>query len=242
MSAVVPSHELLSAIHPLLKFRSTPTLSEVRARALDALSLQFVISSRNAQEPVLDFGCGEGLATAAALARGAHVCALDPDEVAIRQLLARIPSQHHRRLRARVGSLLGSSFKELHFDAVLAGLVLQELDGGEVEEVFQKFLRWLHPCGRLFLSALTPMGSYWQPVRKEFTRRASSGVRWPGYIENVFSVMPDQNQAISVHLFDEATLRRELESAGFEIERMYCYPLPWDAAQISCAVVARCAS
>jgi SAM-dependent methyltransferase len=216
-------------------------LPDRRLRALDALSLQFVISSRTAKGPVLDFGCGEGVATAAALARGAHVYALDPDEVAIARLLTRVPSEHHRRLRARVASLRGTDFGDVHFEAVLAALVLQELDGPEVQAVLKRLFRWLQPQGRLFLSALTPLGSFWRPFRDEYAVRVSQRVRWPGHIEDVSCFIGEQGKLTSIHLFDESTLSRELEAAGFAIEAMHSYLLPWDETQVCCAVSASCA-
>jgi len=130
--------------------RRIPTL------ALDELSLRFVIASRNARQPVLDFGCADGLATAAALARGAHVVALDPDEAAVRHLLARVPSQHHRRLRAHVGDLLRAAFHENSFGAIHAARVLQGFDVDAIENTFRNFFRWLHPGGRLYVSVPVP--------------------------------------------------------------------------------------
>ena len=59
--------------------RTPPALLH-RRQSLDELSLRFVISSHRAKRPLLDFGCGDGLATQAALALGAHVCAVDCDE------------------------------------------------------------------------------------------------------------------------------------------------------------------
>jgi 2-polyprenyl-3-methyl-5-hydroxy-6-metoxy-1,4-benzoquinol methylase len=158
-----------------------------------------VIASRTAKGPVLDFGCGDGIATVAALARGAHVCAIDPDEGAIRRLLARVPSQQHRRLRARVGHVLDADFQGDHFEAVHAAYVLEEFDGPAVQSVLRQFSRWLVPGGRLFVSVLT-------------------------------------------RVLDEETLHRELEAAGFAIEEIHCYPLPWDNSQTCCAAIARCAS
>ena len=127
-----------------------------RAPGLDELSLRFVIASRTARQPVLDFGCSDGLASSAALARGAHVCAIDPDEAAIRQLLARVPSQHHRRLRARVESLLHADFAENSFGAIHAARVLQGFDVDAVENTLRNFFRWLHPGGRLYVSVPVP--------------------------------------------------------------------------------------
>jgi len=209
-------------------------------RALDEVSLNFVIASRTARAPVLDFGCGEGLATLAALARGASVFALDEDEEAVRHLLTRVPSQQHPRLRARVGSLLATDFKGVHFDALHAARILHEFDGAAVERVLKKFYRWLYPNGRLFLSALAPSGAYWRAFEGEYLKRCAGGARWPGYVEQASPLTGHPGDARAVHLLDEATLRRELEAVGFQIEQSRCLPLPWDDDQISCAVIARC--
>ena len=127
-----------------------------RTPALDDLSLRFVIASRTARQPVLDFGCSDGLATSAALARGAHVCAVDSDEAAIQRLLARVPSQQHRRLRARVQCLLHADFAGHSFGAIHAARVLQGFDVNAVENTLRKFFRWLHPGGRLYVSVPVP--------------------------------------------------------------------------------------
>jgi hypothetical protein len=41
-----------------------------------------------------------------------------------------------------------------------------------------------------------------------------------------------------IHLLDAQVLRRELTSAGFRVEDVSRYVLPWDAEQSCCAVVA----
>jgi SAM-dependent methyltransferase len=227
-------------IPELLRFPVSPLQRERLNRALDEVSLKFVIASRTARAPVMDFGCGEGIATQAALARGAHVCAVDEDEVSIERLLARVPSQQHRRLRARAGNLLATDFKSVPFDAIHVARVLQEFDGGSIERVLKKFYRWLYPNGRLFLSALTPLGDYWAAFEEEYLRRCAQGVRWPGYLEDGSAFTGQLMDARPIHLLDENTLRRELTTAGFEIDEMRCLPLPWDDTQICCAVIARC--
>lgn len=208
--------------------------------ALDELSLKFVIASRTARQPVLDFGCGDGLATAAALARGAQVVAVDPDRQSIEQLLARIPSQYHRRLRARVGRLADFEFKGAHFGAVHASRVLQELDGEHLERTLQRFLRWLYPEGRLYLSVLTPDGPFWSPLGEQIVQKGRDGERWPGYIVDVSHFTGERGDARPVHLLDEYTLRRELDLAGFVIEELRSHPLAWESSQVCCSVIARC--
>jgi len=246
MSAILARRELRPRL-PIAHLDSSevPARAWTRAsmnRALDELSLKFVIASRSARAPVMDFGCGDGLVTAAALARGAHVCALDSDEAATRRLLARVPVQQHPRLRVWAGSLLGTDFKAAHFGAIHAARVLQEFDGAGVESVLRKFFRWLYPNGRLYVSALTPIGEFWDGFESEFRRRCAQGEHWPGHIDDVSKYTRNARDSMPVHLLDESTLRRALKAAGFVIETIRCLPLPWDDTQIACAAIARCGS
>ncbi len=220
-----------------------PAATHETSPALDGLSLKFVIWSRRAQGVVLDVGCGDGSVTQAAMARGAHVLAIDAEHTAIRQLLARVPSAQHPRLDARVGSLPDMDFKIAPFAAVHAARGLHFLDGDAVQRSMRKFFRWLFPNGKLFISALTPDGPFWEPFRDEFVRRGHAGFRWPGFMDDVTDFFPDYvGGPHSLHLLDESVLRRELEAAGFIIEDVSCYPVPWNSGQHCCGIVARCAT
>src|SRR5690242_3305661 len=66
--------------------------------ALDELSLKFAMWAGQSGKACLDVGCGAGLASAAALARGGRVVAVDPDPAMIQQLRARVPVQQYARL------------------------------------------------------------------------------------------------------------------------------------------------
>jgi len=168
----------------------------VMSPTLDALSLKFAIHTRTSSNDALDIGCGAGVATAAALARGGRVLAVDPDVKALDALVARIPQEQLARLKLRVGSLPDLDFEASRFSAVHASRVLHLLDPAVAQRSLQKFFRWLYPTGKLFIS--TPA-------------------------------------------WDETALRMQLESAGFVIESLSCYSLPWDTEETCFGVVARCA-
>ena len=209
--------------------------------ALDDLSMRFALFARTCVGDVLDMGCGDGIATAAALARGARVYAVDADRALLQHLLTRIPPVHTPRLKVRIGSLPSVNFKYPRFSAVHVSRVLQFLDPLALQRSMQKFLHWLYPDGKLFLSTLTSAGDYWQFAESEIVRRKLARDPWPGYLEDVRRLRPSWDGASdAVHLLDEPILRRELETAGFEIEYTHVYPLPWDSDQMCCAVVARC--
>jgi SAM-dependent methyltransferase len=208
---------------------------------LDDLSMRFVLHARMTQGDMLDIGCGDGIGTAAALTRGARLYAVDPDQAALQHLLARVPPVHAPRLKLRIGSLPGVNFKFPRFSAVHAARVLHLLDPLSLQRSLQKFFHWLYPNGKLFLSALTSAGEYWSFAESEIVQRKLMEDPWPGYIADVRRLRPHWDGACdSILLLDEPVLRRELEAAGFEIEYSKSYPLPWDADQMCCGIVARC--
>ena len=210
--------------------------------ALDELSMQFALFARTAPGDLLDMGCGDGIATAAALMRGGRVCAVDPDEAALHHLLARVPPVYAPHLRVHVGALPGVNFKFPRFSAIHAARVLHFLDPLALQRALQKFFHWLSPNGKLFLSTLTSAGEYWEFAESEIIQRKLAQDPWPGYIVDVRRLRPHWDGSCdAIHLLDEPILRRELAAAGFEVEHVSSYPLPWDGDQMCCAVVARCA-
>ena len=226
-----PQSRLPSQVFPSL--RMSP--------ALDPLSIRFASGARASKSTVLDIGCGMGIATVAALARGAHVMAVDPDEEMLRELIARTPPVQFPRLKVRVARLPELNFKFAHFSAVHVSRVLQFLDGPALRRSFGNFFRWLYPEGRLYISALSPVGPFWRPLHPEYSQRALAREPWPGYFESAADYFPDwSDEAAAVHLLDERVLRRELEAAGFVIEEMICEQLAWDPTQACCDVIAHC--
>ena len=222
-------------------FETTPSALEAMSPALDDLSLRFAMHAGQTNGTCLDVGCGTGLATAAALARGGHVVAVDPDSAACRELLARVPVEQYARLTVRTSSLPALDFMAPQFSAVHAARVLHNLGGLDIRASVAKFFRWLYPHGRLYVSALTPLGSFWKRFQPEYARRVRLGSEWPGYMSDAARLQATGTRKVC-HLLDENVLRRELCDAGFVIEHLSRYSLPWEPTQICCGVVARCAS
>ncbi len=208
---------------------------------LDELSLRFAIQTRTAGGLAMDLGCGDGVATIAALARGGRVIAVDPDRSALARLGERVPADQRARLRLHVGRVPEFEFKPGGLCALHAGFVLHLLEGDEIEASFAKFFRWLYPEGRLFISVLTPMGDRWWQFRAEFARELAAGSKWPGYIKLASSLdsIPHEG-TVMVNLLDDRILRPVLTAAGFSIEEVSRYSVPWDVGQKCCGITARC--
>jgi polyketide synthase PksJ len=220
--------------------------TDAMSPALDPIAWRFAEYAEHAQRArlsVLDIGCGDGIATAAALSRGAYVVAVDPDPNALRQLLARVRPEQWARLKVETGALPDLEFEQLHFVALHAGRVLHVLQPTDLRSTLQNFRRWLDPHGKLFVSAYTPEGRAWEPIRPLYEERLAAGALWPGFIPDMRPHFPYWNDgATAVHLLDEHVLQRELKAAGFAIEEIRQYPLPWDSALTCCGIVAECAT
>lgn len=201
---------------------------------LDPLTFRFAAWAGYHPEPCADIGCGAGLATAAAVARGARVHAVDPDVSAVRSLFTQLSVQEYARVHVREGSLPGLRFELSSLGSIHVARVFHLLDGTRIRQSLRNFRSWLMPEGKLFISALTPHGDYWAPFRREYVRRCAEGVTWPGLAD-----LPGFERSLRcAHLIDERVLQRELTSAGFRVEELFCYPLSWDPSQICCGVVA----
>jgi SAM-dependent methyltransferase len=215
--------------------------TDVMSPTLDTIAWRFAEYAQNSRLNVLDVGCGDGIATAAALDRGAYVIAADPDRNVLRQLLARVRSEQYARLTLRTESLDDLDFKIAQFAAVHAGRVLHALEPAALQRSLRKFCRWLYPEGKLFVSTYTPEGRTWEPFRPAYEERVSSGERWPGFIADTGVHFRHWNEGASaIHLLDQRVLCSELADAGFVIEYSRSYPLPWDSGLTCCGVIARC--
>src|SRR6185436_19400623 len=138
-------------------------------------------------------------------------------------------------------SILAMDFKFARFSAVHASRVLHLLAPDDLQHTLRKFFRWLYPNGKLFVSVFNPLGPFWRSLRADYSRRMMLGEPWPGYIESLSAAMPECSGATTaMHLLDESVLTRELKAAGFLMEEMSSYLLPWDTEQLCTGVVAKC--
>lgn len=212
-----------------IRHRRIPTRNQTgwASNQLNEVSEQFVDFCRTAERPVLDIGAGFGLAALAALDAGATVMAndLDPDHLtAIGNAANPASAPRLQLVRGRFPRDL--KFPAASFAAIHASNVLHFLTGPQLSAGFASIAHWLVPGGKLFVQASTPWQQPFRDFVPAFETRQNTGEEWPGWIANtadyskhrMLSQIPK-----SIHLLDDATLRRSATAAGLIVENAWLY-------------------
>lgn len=201
-----------------------PTLNDTgfMTDALDAYSARFAAEADRLGGEALDIGCAYGVATLAALAAGARVCAADIEPGHLAVLEARTPPEQRPRLRTVVAKIPEADFPQQSFGAILAARVLHFLTGPQIEQVVGKMYRWLVPGGRVYLVADSPYVGPWYKAWPQYEERKRAGDPWPGLIEDYTSYLPPSVEVKQrkrlINPLDPDVLRRVTEAAGFIVE------------------------
>ena len=191
-----------------------PTLNRtgVMLERLNSYSEFFADYAGQCGGEVLDLGCAYGVATIAALERGAQVLAVDMEQQHLDILAERILDEAKQRLCTRQGLLPGIDFEEKRFAAIHASRVIHFLKPEDIRITLQKMYRWLQPGGMLFLISDTPYVGYWAPKASEYEARKAAGDSWPGYIDDVrkvFDIKDIDGAPSIINPLDPDILRRE---------------------------------
>ncbi|MFD9789951.1 amino acid adenylation domain-containing protein [Streptomyces sp. NPDC059070] len=171
---------------------------------------------------VLDLGCAYGIASIAALERGARVVALDMEKKHLEILEQRVNDDARTRLTLRQGVLPDVDFEDGRFTAVHASRVMHFLTPEGVGVTLRKMFRWLEPGGKVFLSTDSPYFGYWASKAADYEARRLAGDPWPGYIADVaahFEAAHVVGGPSLINALDPEVFRRECEAAGFVVER-----------------------
>lgn len=201
-----------------------PTLNHrgFMSESLDYFSDRFAMYAGECGATALDMGCAYGIATRAALDRGATVHACDMDAGHVEILEQEIPAQLRPRLTTSVGTLPGVDFPDGSFGAILCSRVLHFLLAAEIRTTLEKMHRWLQPGGRLFLVADTPYSGFWFAGAPAYEQRKAAGDEWPGLIEDVGVYLKDgrrpEGMLPYLNPLDPDILARECSRAGFVVE------------------------
>ncbi|GHC53183.1 non-ribosomal peptide synthetase [Streptomyces flavofungini] len=171
---------------------------------------------------VLDLGCAYGVASIAALERGARVVALDMEQKHLDILEQRVNDEARERLSLRRGMLPDVDFEAGRFTAVHASRVMHFLTPDDVGVTLRKMYDWLVPGGKVFLSSDSPYFGYWASKAADYEARKRAGDPWPGYIDDVAAHFEEAHVIGGpprINAIDPDVFRRECEAAGFVVER-----------------------
>lgn len=196
---------------------------------LDAYSQAFADFAPGAPGPALDIGAAYGVASLAALRKGARVIANDIDDRHLEILRGRVRPHLHSRLTLMPGSFPdGIAFPPGSLGAVLICRVMHFFDGPAIERAAAQALRWLAPGGKVFVVGETPFIGTAKAFFPTYEARLKAGDPWPGIVENVGAHDPKRagNLPSRMHLLDEGTLRRVFTQAGFVIEKLGTFARP----------------
>ena len=190
--------------------------------ANDCFSVQFIEraeqSSSLVDGRVLEIGAAYGVASLAALKRGATVVCndLEPEHLAV------VVKEHLKIGKGTLTPVAGSFpdelvFNDNQFDAILISRVLHFFDGEQLINALKKARKWLKIGGSLFVVNETPYLLNWGSFLDEYTARKHSGEKWPGLINNTKKYEKNRSGSLPplVHWLDEDTLLQALNEAGF---------------------------
>jgi SAM-dependent methyltransferase len=201
-----------------------PTLNQrgFMSEKPDYYSGRFADYAGTRRDQVLDIGCAYGVATRAALERGAWVTACDMEKGHLDILEEETPVELRQRLRTVVGCLPDMDFPNESFGAILCARVLHFLLAAQIRSALAKMYGWLKPGGAIFLVADTPYTGFWQSTAADYEQRKAAGNEWPGLIEDIAPLLgqgkvPD-GMLPYINPMDPDVLSRECERAGFVVE------------------------
>lgn len=175
---------------------------------------------------VLEVGCAFGIKSAQIVQTGVHLVANDIDarhiEIA-KNAFSKLAKQNSNFANAtfHVGNIAKAKLENLgnkKFDAILAESVLHFMRPEEIRMALHQFNEMLSEQGKLYLTIFSPFtGGFIEA----FLKNKEAKLEWPGFFEDPAIISPILiNSAKPYHVFDDETLARELNLAGFKIINM----------------------
>lgn len=201
-----------------------PTLNKTgyMTTHLDPFSQAFVeYASKDEKGFVLEVGAAYGIATLAALACGAKVICNDIEPRHLKLVKQHTALKNRFRLKIVPGDFpYEVQLPSCSLDAILMCRVLHLFNGQKVEDSIQKAYQILKPGGKIFIVVDTPYLKILSSFIPEYERRLKTGVKWPGFIQNLREYVQEEDLPDMVNFLDEKTLKRILEDFGFTIEKI----------------------
>jgi SAM-dependent methyltransferase len=218
-------------------------------RSLDELSGRFVdFAANGAPGPALDVGAAYGVATLAALARGARVVANDVEPRHLEVLASRVPTEDRDRLTLLPGAFPDDvELAQGSLGALLAARVLHMFDGPQIERSAATMFRALRPGGKAFIISEASTFFRYPQLRAKYEEQRQRGNRWPGFVTGVRQLIPEEAEHVpdQVHFLTPDVLTRVFRNAGFVVEwsdfyqRPTAHDGPWYQRRRSVGLIAR---
>jgi SAM-dependent methyltransferase len=201
---------------------------------LDEISESFAqFAGESSELPVLDIGAAFGVATIAALSRGAKVIANDIDPRHLTELVRRTPASLKPRLQTRSGAFPdGFDLPDGSVRGVLLSRVMHFFDGPQVEKAVRTLKRWLTPGGKAFVVVEASLFLDFPQLKAVYEERRARKARWPGFVTGVHKLIPARAGFLpdQIHYLDRQVLSRAFRDEGFVIEQVGLFQRSEDPA------------
>lgn len=178
---------------------------------------------------ILEIGSGYGAAAKFALEAGSFVTANDLESRHLNILKKSVSKDLLSRLTLKIGKFPQDlNFSDNNFDAILISQVIHFLKAEEIEAGLPLLKNWLKPCGKIFITAISPYIGVLKEFLPVYQLRKLQGLAWPGQIENLKEYCDhfctDHNPDF-IHVFELEILQNHLIKAGFKIEEAHYYSI-----------------
>ncbi len=202
-----------------------PTLNQMgyMTTHLDPYSLAFVDYASKTQAPVLEIGAAYGVATLAALAKGARIICndLSAEHLLCVQKAALFQQLDISKLYLMPGDIRSNITLPSDFlSAILICRVLHFFSGPQIESFLAKAYQWLKPGSKIFIIAETPYLGFLSSFISNYEKNVKLGLKWPGYIRNLKDYIADLHLPKMINSMDVFILKRVLLEQGFVIEKI----------------------
>ena len=192
------------------------------AEQFDTFTQDFIDHAEKEKGPVLEVGCAFGNVILKLIEKGVHTFANDITQKHLDILIQNTPQDKKHLLTTLHGRFPDQvDFPEQTFSSILMGRVLHFLREEDIREGLKKAYQWIKPGGRIYIVGDTVHSPALEKYKNIFEMKKSIGDPWPGLVENTPFYIPDHFNNIPswVNFWDAEIGKRELEIAGFKVEK-----------------------
>ena len=190
---------------------------------IDEITQAYLDFAGRTRGAMLEIAAGYGHIVIDALQAGAgKVFANEIDAGQLAIIKSRVPQEYSDKLVCCLGGFPEQlDFPEASFDGIYCARLFHFFDGDRVRASLMKLHRWLKPGGQLFLVNDAIYRTIFKPLVPVYESRVADGLEWPGLIEDVRSLIPENLHPATfpakMNFLDPAVLTRELNRAGLRV-------------------------